>query len=75
VAVQEAKNQSQDHEDSSQPDRSFGENIGGLGSKDRVGKVSSKGSPETFGTGLLHKDKEGQENANQEVDPQKNVDG
>jgi hypothetical protein len=23
----------------------------------------------------LHKDKEGQENANQEVDPQKNVDG
>jgi len=68
MTVEKAKNESQGHKDPTQPDGSFGENIGRLGSKDRVGKVSSKGSAETFGTGLLHEDKEGQENANQQVD-------
>ena len=75
MTVEKAENESQDHKDPTQPDGSFCQNIGRLGSKDRVGKVSSKGSAETFGTGLLHEDKEGQENANQKVDSQEDVDG
>jgi hypothetical protein len=68
MTVEQAENESQGHKDATQPDGSFGENIGCLSAKNRVGKVSAKGSTEAFGSGLLHEDKEGQKNTNQEVD-------
>jgi hypothetical protein len=68
MTVEKAENESQGHKDPTQPDGSFGENIGCLSAKNRVGKVSAKGSTEAFGSGLLHEDKEGQKNTNQEVD-------
>jgi len=75
VAVEDSKNESQGHKNTSQPDGSFGEDIRGLGSKDRVGKVASKSGAETFRARFLHENEEGEQDTNQEVDPEQDIDG
>ena len=75
MTVKESQNKSQNHEDSAKPDGAFGQYIGSLGPENRVGEVAAKGSSQALRAGLLHKNKQGQEDANQDIDPQQNVDG
>ena len=60
MAVKESENQGQEHENSTQPDGSFGENIGRLGAKDRIGEVPAEGGTQSLRTGFLHEDKQGE---------------
>ncbi len=75
MAVEDSKDESQSHENSTEPDGAFGEDIGGLGAKDRVGKVASKSGAETLRARFLHEDKEGEKDANQKVDPEQDING
>ena len=75
MAVEESKEEGQGHEDDSKPDCSLGQNIGSLRSENRIGEATPKSGAQTFGTGLLHEDKQGQKNTDEDVDPQKDVDG
>ena len=75
MAVQETKEEGQGHEDDSKPDCSFGQNIRSLRSENGIGEAPAKGGAQSFRAGLLHKDKQGQKDADEDIDPQKNIDG
>ena len=75
VAIEDTQNKGESHKDSAQPDGSFGEDIGGLSPENRIGEVATKGGAETFRAWLLHKDKEGEEDANQKVHPEESING
>jgi hypothetical protein len=75
MAVQKPKQESQGHEEDSKPNCSLGQNVGSLRSKNGIGEAASKSGAQTFGTGLLHEDKERQKDADEDIDPQKNIDG
>ena len=73
VAIEDTQNEGDGHKDSAEPDGSFGEDVGGLSAENRIGEVATKGGAETFRAWLLHKDKEGEEDANQKVHPEESI--
>ena len=70
VTVEEPEGEGECHKDGSEPDGGFGEDVGSLRSKDGFGEVATKGGAQTLGAGFLHKNEQGQKNANEDIDPQ-----
>jgi len=75
VTVEQGQHQGEGHEDSAQPNGALGEDIGSLSAEDGIGEVSAKRGSQPLGAGFLHENQQGQKDANEDIDPQKNVDG
>jgi hypothetical protein len=48
VTVEKAEGEGESHKDDSKPDGGFGEDVGGLGSKDGLGEVATKSGAQTL---------------------------